>query len=178
MSYIIPKDECTLSEQRAFKEAAMQAGILRAVDKIGGAADEYVAREIAPIAEAGAAGDWWATAVLTVAGNAYSCFQAIASPTLAANKMAVFYGVAITTAPVPVSRLRFRHAGIAGNVLAVFDLDRIANGNTVEGYFSQPVPWDPNQQITVEVVASIATGALCRVVLWNWLIEPVGPTIG
>ena len=177
MSYIIPKDECTLSEQRGFKEAALQAGLVRIVDKVGGAQDEYVGREFAPIADAGAAADQWNTAVLAVIGTAVSVFQAIPSPTLAANKLAVFYGVAITTAPVPVSRLVFRHGGVGGNIVAVFDLERIINAQTVEGYFGQPVPWDPNTQMTVQVIPSIATGALCRVVLWNWLIEPIGPTI-
>lgn len=177
MSYIIPKDECTLSEQRAFKEKAMQAGIARLVDKYGGTADEYVAREIDPIADAGSALEQWNTAVLAVVGTSYSCYQGIPSPTLAANKEGVYYGVSITTAPVPVSRLRFRHGGIAGNIIGVFDLERIINARTVEGYFSQPIPWDPQSQQTVEVVCSIATGAICRVVLWNWLIEPIGPTI-
>jgi hypothetical protein len=119
MSFILPKDELTLAEMRKFRDEAASAGLRRAVRLgIAGSEQELCLRQALNIVDFGAALEQWNTAALAVVGTPYSCFQAIAAPTLAANKLAVFYGVAITTAPVPVSRLTFRAGGAAGNILA------------------------------------------------------------
>jgi CRISPR/Cas system endoribonuclease Cas6 (RAMP superfamily) len=134
-------------------------------------------REFQPILDAGAALDQWNTAALAVVGNAYSCFQAIAAPVLAANKLAVFYRVQIETVPLPVSRLIFRSGAAAGNILAEFDLEQLACEQVMVGYFSEPVVIDPTTTFAAQVLCRIATGVLARVQLGALIFEPAGSLI-
>lgn len=178
MSYIIPKDELSISKMEEYRAKALAAAIDRIVNKLGGAPREYETRMWQNILDApGAPLEQWNTAALAVVGNPYSVFQNQPVVALANNKFAVFYGIAIETAPCPVSRLTFRVGAIAGNVLAEFDLERIINATTVEGYFSQPVPIDPGQTFACQVTCRIATGAIARVQLWNMVIDTAGSVI-
>ena len=176
MSWIIPKDECTLSEMKAFRERAMAAGIARCAMKLGQKADELTVLQMQQVPETGAALEQWNTAVLNALGGAFSVFQAggAGAPVLANNRLLVFYGIAIETFPCPVSRLTIRAGGIAGNVLADFDLEQIVNSDTMEGYFDQPVCIDPTQTFAVQVSCRIITNAIARIQLKNWLIMPAG----
>lgn len=125
----------------------------------------------------GPALDQWNTAALAVVGNAYSCFQAIAVPQLQDVKLSVFWRVAVTTVPLPVSRLIFRNQGAAGNILGQFDLEMLDAKDTLEGYFSEPVIIDPRQNFAVQVLARIATGAAARVQLGTFVFELAGRTV-
>ena len=176
MSWIIPKDECTLTEMKSFREKAMAAGVARASSKLGQRADELTVLQMSQIVDVAAALEQWNTAALAVLGNQYSVFQAggAGAPVLAQNRLLVFYGIAIETFPCPVSRLTIRSGGIAGNILAEYDLEQIVNADTVEGYFDQPVCIDPTMTFAVQVTCRIATGLIARVQLKNWLILPAG----
>lgn len=177
MSYIIPKDECTLSDMKSFRDRALSAGISRAATKLGVSPSELCARQFLNVLDAGTALEQWRTAALAVVGTAYSCFQAVAAPTLANNKLLVLYGVALEEVPVPVSRLTIRSGGAAGNIMAEYDLEQIINSLTLEGYFNEPICIDPTQIFAVQVTARIATGLFTRVQFRNFLIEPIGQTI-
>jgi hypothetical protein len=177
MSYIIPRDELSLSEMKNHRERALQAGIARAAEKLGVNASELCARQFLNVTDAGAALEQWNTAALAVVGTAYSVFQAIAAPTLANNKLAVFYKVGIETAPLPACRLTFRSGAAAGNVIAEFDLEQLVNAQVCEGYFNEPICIDPTQTFAIQVTCRIATGAAARVQFGNYLIEPIGQTI-
>lgn len=180
MSYIIPKDELTLTDMKAFREMAINAGIARAVAlKIASTPKELVVRSFENIFDAGqaAANDFWQTAALAVVGTAYSCFGAVAAPTLAPNKLAVFYKVGIETVPIPVSLLTFRSGGALGNITSEFDLEQLINGWVTEGYFSEVQVIDPQRQFAVQVTCRIATGALARIQLGAFIIEPIGQRI-
>ena len=178
MSYIIPRDECTLSDLKNFRAAAVEKGIQRAVDlKIVTNRDQLSVRGFQNIADAGAALDQWRTAALAAIGLEYSCFQAVATVTNPANRLVVFYKIGVEEAPMPVSILRFRMQAIAGNIKATFDLEQLVNSLVCEGYFSQPVVFDPTSTYAVNVVCRIATGLFTRVQLGAFVIEPVGPVI-
>ena len=179
MSWIIPSDKCTLTDQKRFRDEAQAAGIARAAEKLGQKPDELTVMQLQNITDMGAALEQWNTAALAVVGTAYSVFQAggAGAPQLANNRLVVFYGVAIETIPCPVSRLTFRSGGIAGNIKAEFDLEQIVNAQTVEGYFSQPVYVDPTEIFACQVTCRIATGAIARIQLMNWLILPAGQRI-
>ena len=178
MRYLIPKDELSLSEMRDNRVKAADALMNRAIKLgISGAKDELALRTLQPVLDLGCAIDTWQTAVLALVQTPYTVFQAVVAPIFVANRMAVFYGVSITTAPVTVGRLIFRMGGAAGNIIAEFDLETIVNSNTVEGYFSQPIPIDPQLVFSITAMSSVASGAVCGVVLRNFFIDPVGQTI-
>lgn len=131
-------------------------------------------REAQPVADFGAALDQWNTAALAVVGTAYSCHQAVAAPVMAANKLAVYYKVGIETVLLPVSRLIFRTASATGNIKAIFDLEQLVNRLETDGWFSEPVVFDPSEAHAVQVLCRIATGVLARVQLGCYIIEPAG----
>lgn len=176
-SFIIPKGELTLTDMRNFREAAKAAALSRAATKLGVGQEELTVRHFYSLADAGAALEQWNTAALAVVGTAYSVFQAIPAPTMATNKLAVFYKVGCETAPCPISLLTFRSGGALGNTKAEFDCEQMVNGMETEGYFSMPVPIDPNEVFAIQATARIATGVLARLQLSGYLIEPRGQRI-
>ena len=122
--------------------------------------------------------DQWNTAALAVVGTAYSVFQAVAAPVLAANRLAVFYKVGVeAAAPIPVSRLTFRSGGAVGNIIGMFDLEQLVNRLETDGYFSEPVIIDPTATYAVQVTCRVATGVFARVQLGCFVFEPAGTVI-
>lgn len=175
---LIPKEDLSLGQVSGFKQAAIAKGIERALARgIAGSEDELVCRHAQNIADFGTALDQWNTAALAAVGTAYSVFQAIAAPALANNKVAVFYGVGIETAPNPVSLLNFRQGAAGGTTYAIYDCEQLNNGQRTEGYFSEPIWYDPSEVLNVTVTARIATALLARVQLYCYIIEPKGPII-
>ncbi len=178
MSYMVAKDECTIAELRDYRVQAREMAIARALTLgVAGSREELCARQFLNIIDGGCAAEQWNTAALAVLGTQYTVFQAAAPVTMANNKVAVFFGAACRTVPVPISRITVRSGGIAGNIIHEFDYERVVQGQTIEGFFGQPVVIDPTVTFDIQVTASIATGVLARVVLFNWLIEPIGQTI-
>jgi hypothetical protein len=178
MSYIIPKEELTLTDQKAFRSMAMDRAVARAISlKIAGVASELNVRAFENILDAGTALEQYNTAALAAVGTAYSVFQTVGAPTLAANKLAVFYGVAIETTPLPVSLLTFRSGGVNGNIIAEFDLEQLATCDVVAGYFTEPVVIDPTRMFAIQATARTATGVLARIQLKAFIVEPVGQRI-
>ena len=139
--------------------------------------DELLVRHAENILDFGTALDQWNTAALAAVGTAYSVFQAIGAPTMANNKLAVLYKIGIETIPVPVSLLTIRSGGATGNIKAEYDLEQIVNGLELEGYVSEPVPFDPTETLAIQVLARIATGVLARIQLGMYVIEPKGQRI-
>ena len=121
--------------------------------------------------------DTMVTAALAAVGIAYSCFQAVAAPQLLINRLVVFYGVSINTAPLPVSWLLFRTGGALGNVEAMFDLQTQETRLEFDAYFSEPIVFDPQQVFAAQVLASIALAAPAQVHLHNFLFGPAGQTV-
>lgn len=207
LNYITPVNSMTLTDQKYQRMMAVAAGIERAAQKsIGNISDEIPGlkgmnkpqervnlileylqggnipesidiREMQPLLDAGTALDQWNTAALAAVGTAYSCFQAVAAPTLAANRLAVFYKIGIETVPLPVSRVIFRSGGATGNIIGEFDLEQLVNRLETDGYLSEPVIIDPTGTFAVQVLCRIATAALARVQLGALIFEPAGTTI-
>lgn len=133
-------------------------------------------REFQPIADAGSALDQWNTAALAAVGTLYSCLQAVATAPIAlrANKLVVFYKIAIPVATFPVSRLVFRN-NATGNFLAQYDLEQLMAQETPEGYLSEPFVIDPNMTFAIQVMARVVAGA-STIVPGNFVFEPTGQT--
>ena len=140
-------------------------------------------RELAPIVGgpdlvAGTALDMWLTAALAVVGNPYSCFQAIAAPQLLVGKLMVCYGISVESAvvPMPVSRLIFRKAGVAGNIQAQFDMEPMGVRQEVDAFFSEAQVIDPQQVFAIQVICR-AIAAATIVHIHNFLFEASGLVI-
>ena len=135
-------------------------------------------REFQPILDAGAGAgtDMWGTAALAVVGTNYSVFGAVGTLPIAnrANKLCVFYKVAVPVANFPVSRLVFRN-NATGNLLAQYDLEPLMAQTIPEGYLSEPFVVDANTQFACQVLCSLVSGTI-KVVLGNFLFEPTGQT--
>lgn len=135
-------------------------------------------REFQPILDAGAAAgtDAWFTAALAVVGTLYSAMGAVATAPIAnrANKLVVFYKIAVPVAAFPVNRLVFRN-NATGNFLAQFDLEPLLAQQIPEGYFSEPFVIDPNMTFSIQVLCQAISAAI-RVIPGNFLFEPTGQT--
>jgi len=179
VSYLIPKDEMTLTEMRTYRENALKKGIARAKVKLNLTEAELCVRPFENGQDVPAIVlDQWRTAALAAISTpavpaAVSIFQAVGAFLLATNKVAVFYKVACEEAPLPVALLTFRKGGAAGVTIAEFDLEQLANATSAEGYFTDPVVYDPQDNIAVQVTPRIATGLFTRVQLGGWIIEPL-----
>lgn len=178
ISVLIPKDDISQARRDKYRTDAVNAGLRRAVElRIAPSADQLNVRGFLNILDVGAALDQWNTAALAVVGTAYSVFQAVAAPVIAANKIAVFYKVGVEDPLLPVSQLIFRSGGALGNILYQFDLEQMYNELETVGYFSEPVVIDPQRTFAVQVTCRIATAAICRVQLGAFIIEPKGQLI-
>jgi CRISPR/Cas system endoribonuclease Cas6 (RAMP superfamily) len=176
-SYIIPKSELTLTDMKQFRQRAVNAGLNRCAEKLSVSTDELMVRHVQNILDFGSAAEQWNTAALAAVGTAYSVFQAVPAPTMANNKLAVLYKIGCETIPVPISQVTIRSGGAAGNIKAEYDFEQVVNAQELEGYVSEPVPFDPTETFAIQVLARIATGALARVQLGMYLFEPKGQRV-
>jgi len=180
-SYIIAKDDSSVSDRRALRQGAIDAATNRALAVNGGWAHDTEQltnpREFERVRDAGSATTQWLTAALAAVGTEYSCFAAVAAPTLAANRVAVFYAVTLVTIPVNISLLRFRLTAATGNMMGEFDTQKLLGAQEMTGYFSTPMIYGPNDAISATVMCVVASLVAENVVLHGFTVEPKGTTI-
>lgn len=200
MSYLIQTDEISLSNQERLRAGAVKAAKDRAFElKLATPGEgavgskgyysslverdaDYVTDFITWGGGAVVTISGWTSMVLAAVGTAYSIFMdsgAVAiTPTVPNNTVVVFYKVSVLTiaGPDPVSMLWFR-TGAAANLKAQFDLEALYGKMSTDGYFSQPVTYDPREIITATVEARVATGLTCRVHVGSLVIEPIQQTL-
>lgn len=174
--FLIPADELSLSDKKAFRAGAIAAGKLLAVEtKAVRSMDACVVRHADPLTDFGMVAGGWVSAALAVVGNQYSVFNAL-TPQLANNRVAVFYAVAVEAIPFPVSLLSFREGVVATTTYAVFDLEQLVTMQQQLGYFSTPIPYEPQKVLNVSVTARIVAG-VSRIWLGCYIIEPGGSVV-
>ena len=178
INYIVPVDSMTITDQKQYREAAVSKLMERARAKNLGDMPDVRDLQLNLIDFVAApTTDDWQTAALAAVNGFYTCFAGQVSPQVPVNRVICYYGVNILTIPNPVSRLIFRKGGVAGNIAAVFDLEKLESFQNIAGFFTQPVVYDPQDIYAAQVRAKIATGAVSRVVLWALVAEPRGTTI-
>lgn len=181
-SIVIPTAEMTLTAQKKMREGAGLAGMRRAV-AVGAVSsiDDCLAREMDNVVDFGCGVGGQLTMPLLAAGAIYSVFAtavpAALTPQLANNRLAVFYKINIETAPTPVDQISFREGVGAGTTYAVMDLEGLATKLECDGYFSEPIIYDPQRVLNIVVRCRIATLAQARVRLGCYIIEPKGPVV-
>ena len=118
---------------------------------------------------------------MAVAATNYSLFAdnvpAALTPQVPNNQVWVFYGVHVNTIapPSPVTQLFF-NIGTSAIRKAAFDLEKLYDQLTQNGYFTEPVVYGPQDIVTVTIRSRIATGAGAQVVLDTLVLEPIQNT--
>jgi hypothetical protein len=168
MSYIVPTNELTLTDIKAYKAAAVRAGITRAL-ALGLAREEseLVVRYALPLTDfpngwtieqyrnpAIAAAGWGSV----FDGGALPAF----APALANTKVAVFFKFANYTAGGGnMMGVRFRVGGTGATTKATFHFQLEAFSKMEpDVYFTEPVVYDPTDVVYIEGYYNGITGAL------------------
>ncbi len=196
MSYLIPADRVALASQERFRSAADRMARTRLAKKLSidplSALDEknpavicrdadYVT-DFIPIATSAGLAGWLSIPLAAVAGW-YSLFAdnvlAPLTPQVPNNQAVIFYGMDVLLADAAgetVSYIRFG-VGTAANRRAQFDVECLYGSISTSGYFSQPVYYDPQEIMTVQIRARVATGFGARVRLATLIAEPIQQTV-
>ena len=186
MSYSLPLGECTLTDLRNFREAAVEAGIQRAIDSSIGPRKELVVRDAMPFADFGQGAVGWVadqfiTVVIAAAGWG-SPFSAGALPAnvpqLARTKVAVFYRYGGPAAAPQIIGLRFRTGQTAASTIASFQFQtQIQCYLEPVIYFTEPIVYSPEDWIYIEALyaGAVAVAELCP--FGCFIIERLGATV-
>jgi len=196
MSYVIPAERLSLSQQERLRAGADRQARIRlarklaipeaqALDPINPAVicrdEDYVTDFIPAGAGVGLAG--WLSMPLAAIAGMYSVFANAAvvalTPQVPNNQAWVFYGVDILLADAAGENITYLQfgVGIANNRRAQFTLEGLYGGLSPSGYFSQPVFYDPQETANIQVRARIATGVGARVRLATFIAEPIQNTV-
>jgi hypothetical protein len=173
MSYIVPTNELTLTDIKAYRSAAVEAGITRALALgLARSRDELIVRQALPFTDFPlgwfqeqyrnpviAAAGWGCAFDFNLAGAGVLPGNA---PVLANSKVAVFYKWAnYTAAPIAIG-VRFRVGGTGATTKGIFHT-QLDTGSKLEPdlYFTEPVIYDPQDVVFIELyyTAAVAVGA-------------------
>lgn len=188
MSYAVPTNELTLSDIKAFKAAAVQAGVTRALALgLARVETELVVRNLLPFTDLGAGAVGWAletyrNPAIAAAGwgSAFDTGAVPAfAPTLANSRVAVFYKFADYSANPVVDGCRFRVGGTGATTKATFQF-QLERGAKLEPdvYFTEPVVYDPQDVVYIELYYNAIVGALGEAFAFGaFTIERLGAVI-
>lgn len=180
MSYAIPTNELTLTDIKAFKGMAIEAGIARALALgVARSREELVVREAHPgvdfIAAYGATIENYITGVL-VAGWQLCGATGVAA-LLPVGEVAVFYKIYDWQAAPDVTAVRFRVGGTGATTKASFMIQGpIMVKLEPEVWLSEPVVYDPQDTLFIQCYA-VAGGATEDLGFGCFIVERVGATI-
>lgn len=186
MSYGIPTNELTLGDIKTFKEKCLAAGIARAKAKgIAAVDEELVWREALPSFDMGvlvAAGTGWPlnyyVSNAAIAAGAWAMmYLGPADPILPVGRVATFYKVYDAAANPMATAVRFLLA--AATTKANFFIQcLIDNKLEPEAWFSEPVVYDPQDTINIDLYGRAATPAGGEEIGFGcFIIERVGAVV-
>jgi len=176
-SWLVPWEGMTLTDQRSFKERAINAGVARLGPPPGlnivTTPDDLQVRPIRAFADFGVGtineDEWQFT---LVAGLNAGAITVVARP---ANQIVVFFGIDDhDTAPV-ATLVYFRTAPVGGTTKMLVDLQWCRGFTYCAGMLSEPVVYDPQQNIYVDIEAE--AGHLEYIVFMGYVIEPRGQVV-
>ena len=182
MSYPIATNELTLTDIKAFRGSAVEAGIARALHlAIASSRNELVVYEALPATNFNVA-IWTLERYLTPApaGAAWiSAGDGTGVGTLPVGQVAVFYKAANSSAIVPplFTAVRFQVGLTGASTKAVFFIQLMVE-NKIESdvYFSEPVVYDPQDRLFIRAYAT-AAGAAEPVSFGCFIVSRLGPEI-
>ena len=190
MSFIVPTNECTLSDLKAFRGAAVEAGISQALAHgIARERSGLVVRHALPFTDFGtlAVNGWQIEAyrnpVIAAAGWGSifdgSASPLVAAPTLAPTKVAVFFKFADYTAAPVINGVRFRIGGTGASTLGTFFM-QLETGAKLEPdvYFSEPIVYAPQDVVFIEAYYAAGVAALGETFAFGcYIVERLGANV-
>ena len=181
MSYPISTTELTLTDIKAFRGGAVEAGIARALALgVAISRSELVAYEALPVTNFGALAytlENYITGALVAGWQASGDGAGVG--TIPVGQVAVFYKCANASAVVPplVTAVRFRVGATGASTKAVFFIQlMVENKMESDVYLSEPVVYDPQDRLFLQVY-SRAIGAAEPVSFGCFIISRLGPEI-
>lgn len=177
-SNFIPGDEITTTDKKDLKQAAIRAGLERALFcSFGAACAELAVRDIRPsidLPTAFAAGDRWIFPAPAAAVPAAFITTNWINERVPNRTILVFYGVALEAALPEISQIFFRSGpGGAGRTAAVFNVESCYTKMESDGYFSVPVTYDEQENCFIQVINRIPIGAAGTILtLKGYAISP------
>lgn len=176
-SYFIPTDELTLTDIKTFKENTIAAGVERAVFKAIGANEQELAiRDIRPLIDfpvtwAGQVDRWLLPA--TPAAIAAGTMSVWINEALPVGRVLAIYGVAVESAAPECSVMLFRGGPAGqGRTAAVIELEKIYTKENTDGFLAEPVTYDPQETVYIQVYNRLAIAATGTVIqLKGYIIE-------
>lgn len=183
MSYPIATSELTLTDLKAFRGGAVEAGIARALHlAVATNREELVVYEALPLTNMGAAlylQENYITGALAAAGIWQSSGDGLGVGTVPVGQVLVYYkaaNAAAVAAPL-VTAVRFRVGATGASTMAVFFIQMMIE-NKIESdvYFSEPVVYDPSDRLFIQVYPT-AIGAAEPVSLGCFVVSRLGPEI-
>jgi len=196
MSYVIPKENLALASQERLRSGAERMARIRLARKLAisetaaldpknpaviARDEDYVTDFVPQATQAGLAG--WLSMPLAAAATFYSIFAnnvpAALTPQVPNNQAVVFYGIEVLLADAAGETVTFIQFGIgaANNRRAQFNIESLYSGMNPCGYFSQPVYYDPQEIMNVQIRSRIATGLGARLRLQCLIAEPIQNTV-
>ena len=180
MSYAIPTNELTLTDIKGFKLAAIEAGIARAVEKLGVSRGELVTREAHPLTDFAAAytTEYYITTAPAAAGwLAVGDVGAAVFAVLPVGEVAVFYKIADAMANPLCTAVRFRVGATGASTKASFFVQLPLDIKLEsEVYLSEPVVYDPQDTLFIQWYARLG-GAAEELSFGCFIVEKVGAVI-
>jgi len=196
MSYVIPAENLSLANQERLRGNAERMVRIRLARKLAVpeaqaldlknpaiiARDEDYVTDFVPVAtQAGLAG--WLSMPLAAIAGMYAIFAnnvpAALTPQVANNQAVVFYGAEILLADAAGETVTYIQFGVgaANNRRAQFSLEGLYGVQNATGFFSQPVVYDPQETMNIQIRARIATGVGARIRLATLIAEPIQQTV-
>jgi len=177
MSYTISPSELSLADRKAYLAQCQEAGIKRAMDKMGVARGELVVREALPLTDF--PGAWTAEYYISGAVAAGWMFagDGAAVGVLPVGRVAVFYKAADASANPLFTAVRFRVGATGASTKALFYF-QLPIDNKLESdlYFSEPIVYDPQDNVFIQAYARGA-GPAEELSFGCYIIEKLGANI-
>lgn len=189
MSYAIPTNELTLTDLRAYKAKAIEAGIQRALGlRLARVREELIVREANPFPDFSAPGavGWVNNYYVTIGAaglNAWTLvYPTAVAPTLARTQVAVFYKIAdqavLGAVPV-VTAVRFAVGPTGATTLGSFFIQTFTDIKMEpEVWLSEPVIYDPDDVLCIEFYGRANTNVAGEELSFGcFIIERTGATV-
>ena len=176
-SFLVPVDGMTLTDQKSYRQGAINQAIGRALDlKIATNPDDLSVRLIraySDLAVGTASEEEWKHTLVAATANAI-----ITKTGRKANQLIVFYGLLDDDANPQATLVTFKTASTGGTTKFIGDMQILWSKLVPEAMFSEAVVYDPQEDVYVDVNAdgaSVAGGE--RIVFLGFIVEPKGSVL-
>ena len=173
-SWIVPWEGMTLTKQESYKQGAIDVGVSRMQGlRLVTTQDDLMVRPIRAFADFGIGTvneDEWE--INLVAGLNAGAITVLARP---ANQIVVFFGIDDYEVNPVATLVYFRTALAGGTTKMLVDLQWLRGFTYCAGMLAEPVVYDPQQNIFVDIEAEGAN--LEYMVFMGYVIEPRGQVV-